>query len=46
MPIIGDPLTLVAGILGEPLWRFTLLVSLAKTGRYAVLAYITLYVLE
>ena len=46
MPIIGDPLTLVAGILGEPLWRFTLLVSLAKTGRYAVLAYITLYILE
>jgi len=33
-------------ILGESFWRFTLLVSLAKTGRYAVLAYITLYILE
>lgn len=36
-PIIGDPLTLMAGVLREPLWRFLLLVSLAKTGRYLVL---------
>ena len=41
-PIIGDPLTLVAGVLGEPLWRFTLLVGIAKTCRYAALAAITL----
>lgn len=46
MPVIGDPLTLVAGILHEPFWRFTLVVSIAKTGRYIVLAYVTLYVLQ
>jgi membrane protein YqaA with SNARE-associated domain len=38
VPIIGDPLTLAAGIMREPLWRFLLLVSIGKIGRYAVLA--------
>lgn len=38
VPVIGDPLTLVAGIMREPLWRFLLLVSIGKTGRYIVLA--------
>ncbi|WP_312935538.1 YqaA family protein [Pseudomonas sp.] len=42
MPVIGDPLTLIAGILREPLWRFLLLVTLAKAGRYLVVAMITL----
>ncbi|UTW09428.1 YqaA family protein [Pseudomonas benzenivorans] len=42
MPFIGDPLTLAAGIMREPCWRFLLIVSLAKTGRYAVLAALTL----
>ncbi|MFD1333026.1 YqaA family protein [Methylopila musalis] len=37
-PIIGDPLTLVAGMLREPLWSFLALVTLAKVGRYALLA--------
>ncbi len=37
-PLIGDPLTLIAGTLGEPLWRFLLLVTLAKGGRYLLLA--------
>ncbi|TDQ38180.1 YqaA family protein [Thiopseudomonas denitrificans] len=46
MPVIGDPLTLVAGVLREPFWRFTLVVSIAKTGRYIALAYVTLYVLQ
>ncbi|MBO3274817.1 YqaA family protein [Pseudomonas schmalbachii] len=41
-PIIGDPLTLVAGVMREPLWRFLLLVGVAKVGRYAVLAWVTL----
>jgi membrane protein YqaA with SNARE-associated domain len=41
MPIIGDPLTLVAGVLREPLWRFVLLVALAKSGRYLALAALT-----
>ena len=46
LPIVGDPLTLVAGVLREPFWRFTLLVSIAKIGRYAFLAYLTLYLLN
>jgi membrane protein YqaA with SNARE-associated domain len=33
-PIIGDPITLIAGLLKENFWRFLLLVSVAKTGRY------------
>lgn len=41
VPIIGDPLTLVAGVLREPLWRFVLIVTLAKGGRYLVLVLIT-----
>jgi membrane protein YqaA with SNARE-associated domain len=38
MPFIGDPLTVVAGVMREPLWSFTLLVALAKTGRYIAVA--------
>ncbi|MEX3314670.1 YqaA family protein [Sulfitobacter sp. PS-8MA] len=38
MPLIGDPLTLAAGVLKEPLWRFLLIVTLAKGGRYLLLA--------
>lgn len=38
VPVIGDPLTLVAGIMREPLWRFLALVSIGKIGRYLVLA--------
>jgi membrane protein YqaA with SNARE-associated domain len=41
-PIIGDPLTVIAGVLREPLWRFLILVALAKTGRYVTLALLTL----
>lgn len=41
-PLIGDPLTMVAGVLREPLPVFLILVTLAKVGRYAVLAAITL----
>ncbi|MCI0917566.1 DedA family protein [Pseudomonas stutzeri] len=42
VPIIGDPLTVVAGTLHEPLWSFLLLVTLAKGGRYLLLAGVTL----
>ncbi len=38
LPVVGDPLTLVAGMLREPFWRFALLVTLAKGGRYLALA--------
>lgn len=34
MPIIGDPITLVAGLLKENFFRFLLMVSVAKTARY------------
>ena len=40
-PVIGDPLTVVAGVLREPLPMFLLLVTIAKVGRYLVLAAIT-----
>ncbi len=42
VPIVGDPLTVAAGLLREPLWRFLLLVTIAKVGRYLVLAALTL----
>lgn len=32
VPIIGDPITLVAGVMREPLWRFTLLVTWPRVG--------------
>jgi membrane protein YqaA with SNARE-associated domain len=46
VPIIGDPLTVAAGVLREPLWSFILLVGIAKTGRYLVLAAIALQWLQ
>lgn len=42
MPIIGDPLTVAAGIMREPFPRFLLVVTIAKFGRYIVLAAIVL----
>jgi membrane protein YqaA with SNARE-associated domain len=42
MPIIGDPLTVIAGVLREPLPIFLLLVTLAKVGRYLVLTAVAL----
>ncbi|WP_122407291.1 YqaA family protein [Pseudomonas viridiflava] len=38
VPLIGDPLTLIAGVLREPLWRFVLIVTVAKGARYLVVA--------
>lgn len=37
-PIVGDPLTVVAGVLREPLPGFVLLVTIAKVGRYVAVA--------
>lgn len=37
-PFGGDALTVAAGVLREPFWSFLLLVAIAKTGRYIVLA--------
>lgn len=41
-PFIGDPLTVVAGVLREPFPVFLALVTIAKVGRYLVLAAATL----
>ena len=38
VPIVGDPLTIVAGVMREPLWSFIPLVTIAKGARYLVLA--------
>lgn len=42
VPIIGDPLTVIAGVLREPFLPFLLLVTIAKVARYLVLAGVTL----
>ncbi|SSC67983.1 YqaA family protein [Ciceribacter selenitireducens] len=44
VPIIGDPLTVVAGVLRVPLPTFVTLVTIAKVGRYLVLAWLALKV--
>lgn len=41
VPVIGDPLTVIAGVLREPLSVFLLFVAIAKTCRYFVLAVTT-----
>ncbi|WP_245525821.1 MULTISPECIES: hypothetical protein [unclassified Mesorhizobium] len=38
MPIFGDPLTVVVGVLREPLWSFVAIVALAKVSHYLVVA--------
>jgi membrane protein YqaA with SNARE-associated domain len=45
-PFIGDPLTLAAGILREPFGTFLILVAIAKTARYIIVAALTLGVLQ
>ena len=37
----GDAITVIAGVLRTPFWIFLALVTLAKTGRYAIVAAIT-----
>ena len=41
VPIIGDPITLVAGFFRAPLWSFVVIVGLAKTARYLVVVLMT-----
>jgi membrane protein YqaA with SNARE-associated domain len=38
LPIVGDPLTVVAGLMRAPLVPFLALVTFAKGARYIVLA--------
>ncbi len=42
VPVIGDPLTVIAGVLREPVLPFLLLVAIAKVSRYLVLAWLLL----
>lgn len=42
MPVIGDPLTLAAGVLREPFPVFLALVAIAKVARYLFVAAVTL----
>ena len=41
---VGDVITVMAGVMRTPFWMFALLVSIAKTGRYVVLALLTSHV--
>jgi membrane protein YqaA with SNARE-associated domain len=41
LPVVGDPVTVIAGALGERLFPFVLMVTLAKGARYLFLALIT-----
>lgn len=43
-PIVGDPLTVIAGVFREPLRIFVPLVAIAKIGRYVVLAAVTMHI--
>ncbi len=45
LPIVGDPLTVIAGVLREPFPVFLLLVAIAKIGRYLVLAATTVSII-
>ncbi|EPF70030.1 YqaA family protein [Acinetobacter rudis] len=45
LPVIGDPITLIAGLLKENFARFLLIVSLAKVGRYLFVYWVVLGVI-
>jgi membrane protein YqaA with SNARE-associated domain len=40
LPVVGDPLCLVAGLLRSPLIWFVLLVTIGKAARYIMLAWL------
>ncbi len=44
-PVVGDPLTIVAGVMRESFPMFLLLVAIAKIGRYLVLAATTVHLM-
>ena len=45
VPLIGDPLTIIAGIFRVPIYTFILIVSLAKTMRYVFISLVATNVL-
>ena len=40
VPFIGDPITVIAGVLREPVLSFLILVTIAKSARYILLSLI------
>ncbi len=42
VPVVGDPLTFVAGVMRIPFWVFILLVALGKSLRYAIVILLAL----
>jgi membrane protein YqaA with SNARE-associated domain len=38
LPVVGDPLTVAAGLLRVPFWRFFILVGIGKAARYLFIA--------
>ncbi|MGI3209539.1 YqaA family protein [Roseovarius tibetensis] len=38
---LGDAVTVVAGVMRTPVWVFLVLVTIAKTGRFAILGWLT-----
>ena len=42
VPIIGDPLTLLAGVMRVQFWRFLVLVAIGKGLRYGVVIWVAL----
>ncbi|HSP57080.1 MAG TPA: YqaA family protein [Halomonas sp.] len=40
VPVIGDPLTVLAGVLRLPWWRATLLIGFSKGARYALVLWL------
>jgi len=41
VPVVGDPLTFVAGFLRVNVWVFLILVTIGKAGRYAAVLWFT-----
>lgn len=46
VPLIGDPITVMSGVMKEKLLTFVILVGVAKTGRYIVVTLLTLQYLR
>lgn len=44
-PVVGDALTLIAGVMKVPLWLFLLLVGVGKAVRYVSVVYLTAWTL-
>ena len=43
LPIIGDPLCLIAGMMRINIWRFSLFVAIGKLLRYAAITWLTMH---